>query len=144
MKDIELAKEMLEKSALTLVIVKAEKVIFSSKDKGIKPMYTVIATMKEKLDGASVADRVIGRAAAMLCKYGNIKELHTKIVSEGAVEVLENSNILFKYEEKFPYIKNRDKTDMCPVEKLSQDTDNPALLLKRIQNFLENIKNENK
>ncbi|QZY55208.1 DUF1893 domain-containing protein [Crassaminicella profunda] len=140
MKDIKLAKEVLEKESFTLVIVKEGKVIFSSEDKGIKPMYTAVVSMKEKLKGASVADRVIGRAAAMLCVYGNIKELHTKIISESAVSVLENTNILFEYEKKSTYIKNRDKTDMCPVEKLSQDIDHPIYLIERIQSFLESIK----
>ncbi|MCT4606304.1 MAG: DUF1893 domain-containing protein [Marinisporobacter sp.] len=140
MKDIYLAKEILEEEGRTLVIVKEGKVIFSSKDKGIKPMYTAIDTMKEKLRGASVADRVIGRAAAMLCTYANIKELHTKIISEGAVEVLENSQVIFAYEKKSLYIKNRDKTGMCPVENLSKDIDKPVLLLEKIREFLENIK----
>lgn len=144
MKDIDLAKEVLEKNACTLVIVKEGKVIFSSHDKGIKPMYTVVCNMKEKLHGASVADRVIGRAAAMLCKFANIKELHTKIISEGAVKVLKSSNIQFTYEEMSSYIKNRDKTGMCPVEQLSQDIDSPILLLEKIKSFLENIKNGNK
>ncbi|MCT4618422.1 MAG: DUF1893 domain-containing protein [Marinisporobacter sp.] len=139
MRDIHLAKEILEKEGLTLVIVKEGKVVFSSKDKGIKPIYTAIDTIKQKLNGASVADRVIGRAAAMLCIYANIKELHTKIISEGAVSVLEKSQVSFEYEEKSLYIKNRDKTGMCPVENLSKDVDDPVFLLEKIKRFLQNI-----
>lgn len=142
MKDVDLAKEFLEKEQLTLVIVKEGKVIFSSKDKGIKPMYTAVCELKEKLSGSSAADRVIGKAVAMLCKYANIKELHTKIISEAAVKVLEEGKIIFTYEKSSPYIKNRDKTDMCPVEKLSQNIDNAPLLLERITSFLEGIKNK--
>ena len=139
MKDIDLAKELLEKEKLALVIVKDAKVIFSSKEKGIKPIYTAVNTLKDKLYNSSVADRVIGKAAAMLCKYSNIKVLHTKLISESAIKVLEKENIIFTYDESAPYIKNRDKTDLCPVEKLSSDIDNPNLLIEKITDFLDRI-----
>ncbi|QXM07124.1 DUF1893 domain-containing protein [Crassaminicella indica] len=143
MKELDFAKDVLEKEAYTLVIVKEGKVIFSSKDKGIKPMYTAVYSIKEKLEGASVADRIIGRAAAILCKYAKIKALYTKVISDSAVSVLKNSDILFRYEEKSLYIKNRDQTGICPVEQLSQDIDNPIILIDRIKSFLEDRKKEN-
>ena len=139
MKDIDLAKEILEKEKLALVIVKDAKVIFSSKEKGIKPIYIAVNTLKDKLHNSSVADRVIGKAAAMLCKYSNVKALHTKLISESAIKVLEKENIIFTYDESAPYIKNRDKTDLCPVEKLSSDIDNPNLLIEKITDFLDRI-----
>ncbi|MBF8983547.1 DUF1893 domain-containing protein [Lutibacter sp. B2] len=139
MKDIDLAKAILEKDKLALVIVKEEEVIFYSKEKGIKPIYMAVNTLKDQLVNSSVADRVIGKAAAMLCKYSNIKALHTKLISESAMEVLEKENIILTYDESAPYIKNRDKTDLCPVEKLSSDIENTNLLLEKITDFLESI-----
>lgn len=140
MKDLEIAKETLEQNDLTIAIVKEGKIIFTSTDKGIKPMYTAVLELKEELRGASVADRVIGRAAAILCKYADIKELYAKLISDEAIKVLKNSSISFFYEESSPYIKNRDKTDMCPVEKLSQDVNSPEELIQRISEFLERMK----
>ncbi len=140
MKDLELAKEILEEKELTLAIVKEGKILFTSTDKGIKPMYTAVVELKEELKGASAADRVIGRAAAILFKYAGIKELYTKLISNEAIKVFENSNIKFFYDEGSPYIKNRDKTDMCPVEKLSQGVDNPEELIQRISKFLDSMK----
>lgn len=140
MKDLELAKEFLAQKELTIAIVKEGKIIFTSTDKGIKPMYTAVLELKEELRGASIADRVIGRAAAILCKYAGIKELYTRLISEEAIKVLENSNISFFYDESSPYIKNRDKTDLCPVEKLSQDISSPEELIQRISEFLDRMK----
>lgn len=140
MKDLELAKEVLAERELTLAIAKEGKVIFTSTDKGIKPMYTAVLELREELRGASVADKVIGRAAAILCKYADIKELYTMLISDEAIKVFENSNISFFYDESSPYIKNRDKTDMCPVEKLSQDLDSPEELIQKISQFLDSMK----
>ncbi|MFA5523610.1 MAG: DUF1893 domain-containing protein [Tissierellales bacterium] len=140
MKDLELAKEVLAEKELTIAIVKEGKIIFTSTDKGIKPMYTAVLDLKEDLKGASVADRVIGRAAAILCKHVDIKGLYTKLISHEAIKVFEDTTISFFYDESSPYIKNRDKTDMCPVEKLSQNVNNPEELIQKISHFLDSIK----
>lgn len=139
MKDLDIAKKVLEERNLALVIVKEGKVIFTSNDRGIKPLYAAVLDLKEELKSSSVADKVIGKAAAILCRYIDIKELYTKLISQEAIKILENSGIEFIYDESSPYIKNRDKTDMCPVEKLSQGIDNPEELLARIAEFLDGI-----
>ena len=124
MKDIEIAKEYLEKENLCIAVVKDGNLIFKSSEKGIKPMYTLATEMKEDLKGASIADRVIGKGAAMLCKYIGIKEVYAQLMSNSAIDVLRKSNIAYAYDEICPYIKNRDKTDICPIEKLSKDVEN--------------------
>lgn len=140
MKDLELAKNILEEKELTLAIVKEGKIIFTSTDRGIKPIYTAVLELKEELKGATVVDKVIGRAAAILCKYAGIRALYTKLISNQAIKIFEGSSIKFFYDESSPYIKNRDKSDMCPVEKLSQGVDNPKELIQRISEFLDSIK----
>lgn len=142
MRDCDLAMELLEKEKLTLAIVKDGKLIFKSYEKGIKPLYTAYEELVE-LNGSSVADRVTGRAAAMLCIHTGIKELKTKLISDNAINVLKESNIKFEYDECTPYIKNRDKTGMCPVETLSLKAHNINDLISMIKGFLESIKKGN-
>jgi len=141
MNDIDIAKELLQKEKLALAVVKNSEIIFTSRDRGIKPLFTVVSDLKDELKGASIADRVTGKAAAMLCEYADIKELSTRLISEKAINVLEGTSIIYNYEESTPYIKNRDETGMCPVETLSLKTNNINELLEEITNFLESIKN---
>lgn len=143
MKDIDVAVELLEKEKLALAIVKDGKVIFTSSDKGIKPLYTAVKEQKEELENSSVADRVTGRAAAMLCAYAGVKQLKTKLISDNAVNVLKETSIIYEYDEHAPYIKNRDKTGMCPVETLSLKAENMDDLLAGIESFLDSIKKVN-
>lgn len=140
MKDIDVAMELLEKEKLALVIVKNNKVIFTSSGKGIKPLYTALEELKDELEGSSVADRVTGRAAAMLCTYAGIKQLKTKLISDNAINVLKETNIIYEYDECSPFIENRDRTGMCPVETLSLKANDINELLKGISEFLEKIK----
>jgi hypothetical protein len=83
-----------------------------------------------------VADKVIGKAAAMICEHAGIKELSTKLISEKAVNVLKNTSIIFEYEKLVPYIKNRDQTGMCPIEKLSLEATNIDELLLKISKII--------
>lgn len=143
MKDIDIAIELLHNERLTLAIVKDGKVVFSSKDKGIKPLYKAITEFKADLEGSSVADRVTGRAAAMICAHGGIKYLKTGLISDNGINVLKSTNIIYEYDERAPFIENRDRSGMCPIEKLSLKAENIEELLSRISNFLENINKVN-
>lgn len=137
MKDIEIAKKLLNDENLNLVIVKDSKVIYKSREKGIKPLYAAINEIKHELVDSSISDRVTGKAAAMLCLYGNIKELHTKLISENAIGVLKETAIEFNYDEVTEFIKNRDQTGMCPIETLAVKSNNVDELLINISKFLQ-------
>ena len=62
------------------------------------------------------ADQVIGKAAAFLLRKGGAKYLYAKIISEHALETLKDSGIAVSYGTKVPYIINRKKDGMCPME----------------------------
>jgi|LAHS01.1.fsa_nt_gb hypothetical protein len=139
MKDIEIAKSLLDNGKKVIVIVKDKRMIFSSEGRGIKPVYTALNELKGELQGSSAADKVVGRAAAMIYEYAGIKELSTTLISEGAINVLKNTPIIYEYEKSVPYIENRDRSGMCPVENLSFNVDNIDELLEEISSFLKNI-----
>lgn len=136
MKDIEIAKKILEEQNLCITVVKDGGLIYKSEDKGIKPMYTLATEMKDDLKGASIADRVIGRGAAILCSYVGVKKVYGKLISQSAMEVLKDREIEYDYEKSCPYIENMDRTDMCPIEKLSLDVEDGDVLIDRIKDFL--------
>ncbi|TJX13447.1 DUF1893 domain-containing protein [Tissierella creatinini] len=140
MKDIEIAKKLLLEEQLALVIVKNGEVLYKSKGRGIKPLYTAYTNMKSSLKGASVADKVIGKAAAILCVNAEIQGLYTNLISEKAIEVLDQTDIKFTYNLKVPFIKNRDNTGLCPVENLSLNVEGIDELLIGIDEFLKSIK----
>ncbi|WFA09371.1 DUF1893 domain-containing protein [Tissierella sp. Yu-01] len=140
MRNLDIAKEYLLKNDLNFVIVKDGQVIEESSSRGIKPIYETYKNNVKYFEGASVADRVIGKAAAMFLVSGGIKELYTDLISELAIEILENDDIVVNYSKKVPMILNRAQDDMCPIEKLSSQTNDVYKLVEEISNFLNNIK----
>jgi len=136
-KDIDIARKHLDEKGVRIAVVKEGKLIYKSDERGIKPMYTLAMKLKDGLSNASVADRVIGKGAAILCKHMGVREVHGRLMSDNAIELLRGSNIQFTYEEKCAYIENEDRTGLCPIEKLSIDIEDGDVLLRRIGEFIK-------
>lgn len=136
--DIKLAKKTLLNGEYTLVAVKDGKIIYRSTDKGIKPMFIFTRDLKRVAKNASVADRVIGEGAALLCSDLGLKEVYAGLISEGGMEVFDSKGINYSYDKSCEYIKNRDGSDYCPVEKISMDVKNKSQLVERLEVFLQN------
>lgn len=115
-------KERLEQAKAALVgeitfaAVLADGSLVTSEKKGIAPMMALLAEDVERLKGAVVADRVIGRAAALLMEKGGVAEAYGEVVSSHALDAFEKSKISFSYGREVEYIINRTKTGMCPME----------------------------
>ena len=112
MNDLERAKEGLK--GHTLCLVRGDETIVRD-ERGIAPMMALIAE-KNDLTGFSAADRVVGKAAAMLFVKAKIKELFAETISRSAAEFLRNSGLPFSYRTMTEYIVNRDGTGRCPME----------------------------
>lgn len=104
--------------------------------RGVADLYYLLNNEPLFLNGASVADKVVGKAAAALMILGGIKKLHTDIISSNALELFNDSNIDVSYIEKVPYIINRDKTDWCPMEKICLNETSAVAILPLITNFI--------
>jgi hypothetical protein len=76
MSDAQTAKNLLYANRLTLVVVKNGKVLFQTSSQRISGFIKAIDTAGGELKGASVADRVVGKAIALLCVYSGIQEVY--------------------------------------------------------------------
>lgn len=127
------AKTLLKTRNFTLVAISSNKEVFTSSDRGVKPLLHLLENEKDFLKGASVADKVIGKAAALLMVLGGIKEVHTNVISEPAAEVFEKHNITFFFDKKVERIINRKGDDLCPMETLCMDVEKPSEAFEKIK-----------
>lgn len=101
--------------------------IYTSEKKGIAPIMDILNDNPKLLKGAEIADRVIGKAAALLLVKGGITSLYTEVISEHALNVFKDyRNINVSYNKKVPYIINRTKDGMCPMEKAVLNINSPG------------------
>lgn len=138
-KDLLLAKEILEKEKLSLVFVKDGKIIFKSDKKELDQSLKPTMKKKDLLKDSFLADKVVGRAALSFIEELGVKSFYTEIISREVIDYLKNKDIAYFYDEVVDKILNRDKTDLCPMEKISQSSsDNKEIILK-IKKFLKEV-----
>jgi hypothetical protein len=135
--DGEIAKAALMKGN-AVVVAKDGAVVLTRTGRGIRPLYEIVSNPEygSLLAGAAVADKVVGKAAALLCAAARVKEVYAALLSEPAANVLAAKAIPFACGEKVPLVLNRTRTDICPIEKLAASIDTPAILLEAVAKFL--------
>jgi len=125
MRDLEIAKRALRGKELSLVVVKRGRIIFESNLKGLSGLILAIDTLGLNLHYSSVADKVVGKAAALLLAYSHIGEAYAEVISKDGLETLDEYGIRVEYSSLIPRILNRRGDDICPFEKLSQNLSSP-------------------
>ena len=92
----------------------------------------------------SAADKIVGKAAAMLYKLLNVNDIYGEVMSIRAINFLEQNNINFKYKIKTNEIINRKGTGICPMEQTVLNIENPTEAKKLLENKLKELKIKNK
>jgi hypothetical protein len=133
--DIELARSLLEEEQWNLVIVKEGRVLASSKDRGVTPLFQAIQSIGKGLHNAAVADRIVGSAVAMLCLHARITSVYAGIASQGALDMLKRQGVTISSKSIVPYISNYDGTDLCPFEKMARNSKEPAQLFLKLKSM---------
>jgi hypothetical protein len=135
--DLKIAARLLEQEGHALVVVRDGRVLLSSRMPGVKSLLDALDN--NVLPGSAVADKVIGRAAAMIAVQGEVTAIHTPLMSEGAAEVLAEAGILYCAGKTVPAIKNRDNTGSCPIEYATQFTVVPEKGVNAVRQLLREL-----
>jgi hypothetical protein len=136
MDNLKLAKDNLSQGQYSCVVVRDNEIIYTSYDKGVKPLFQSLIKDQDSLREGYLADKVIGKAAALLALNGGIKAIYTEIISQSGLELLKNKGMEVQYDRLVPYIKNREGSDKCPMEKLVECIDEPEQGFEAIKGFI--------
>ncbi len=131
------AKELLKSEGYTCVLYNGE-VMLTSNLRGVKPLADWYAE-DLKLQGFFAADKVVGKAAAFLYVVLGVECVYAQVISEPALSVLQENNILVEYDNLVAAIKNRAGTGFCPMETAVLDIDNPDEAVAAVINKLKEI-----
>jgi len=133
MQDLEIAKKRMNEKGLALSIVKNSEMIFESVSHGISGVLEAIEKLGDKLEDASVADRVAGKAIALLCVYAKVKAIYAITLSKRAKAVFENHAIYHERDSLVESILDIDKAGICPFEKLATEISDPLEAYERLK-----------
>jgi hypothetical protein len=139
MRDLETARKCLDEKGLTLSIVKEGEIVFETESRGMSAFLGAIERFEDKLKGASIADKVIGKAVALLCVHAKVNAVYAPILSRKAKALLEENSICVEWETLVQNVLNADKAATCPFEELAVEIADPKdayRKFKALQNSL--------
>ena len=136
-KDFERAKKLLKAGKYTCVLCKGEQV-YTSCRRGVAPLLDWLEQGND-YTGFCAADKVVGRAAAFLYQMMGVTRLYAEVVSQLALEVLEQSGIACEYGQLVPAIRNRSGDGFCPMESAVRELNEPEKALAAIKQTQKNF-----
>ena len=126
MRDLDIAKSRLIKENATLVVVDKSRLLFETDSHRISGFLGAIEQLGAQLKGAAVADRVAGKAVALLCAYAGISEVYAKVLSRKAKAVFEEQGIPCEWNALVDNILDLNRSGVCPFEKAAVEISDPA------------------
>ena len=135
MNDLERAKSILQSGDYTCVLCKGDT-LHTSRHRGVRPLLELLET---DVSGFYAADKVVGKATAVLYCLLNVKAIHAQVISQAALQVLQNSPIAVSWDRQVDYIKNHAGDGRCPMEQATEGIDNPQEALVAIQKKLKEL-----
>lgn len=126
------ARNLLESGNYTCVVCK-EDILYTTSHRGVAPLLDWLESGTD-LTGFSAADRVVGRGAAFLYCLLGVKEVHARVMSRPAREVLGSYGIAAGADTFVEGIINRAGTGPCPFEAAVMDIQDAKTALTAIRN----------
>lgn len=117
------AIDRLSASSATCVLCNHESVIISE-EKGIKPLMKLLSSRTD-CNGYSAADKIVGKAAAMLYVLLGVSEVYAQVMSESAQYTLARHGILPFCDTSVKQIINRTGSGICPMEATVENINDP-------------------
>jgi len=131
---------VLENDCVTLLVVRQGTELYRSFLDGVRPLLELAAWFPGGLDGATVADRVVGGCAARIFEYLRVGHVLGLTGSISAERILHAAAIPYSFRITVTDIRNSDDTGPCPFEQLSLIHTNPRDLIPAIRAKLNELR----
>lgn len=131
--------EILRREKCSLV-VKNHDIVTTYSKPGVRDLEYLLDHDPEMLHGATIADKVIGKAAAAMVVVGGVKELYAEVLSKKAIPFLEEAGIVYTYGTLVDTIK--EEGDRCQLEKITAPASTPEETVALLRAHFEEKKRE--
>lgn len=130
-----------ETKEYSLILRDRDKILFSSKKKGLLPLLECVIAWHGKVNNTFLTDKVVGGAAArVIIESKMIGTVMTGVISNGALKLLESHSIPVKWKERADIILRSDRKKICLMEDLSRrNPDNNDFFPALFRHFSLNI-----
>lgn len=131
--------EILRREKCSLV-VKNHGIVTTYSKPGVRDLEHLLDHEPEVLQGAVIADKVIGKAAAAMVVVGGVKALYAEVMSKKAIPFLEEAGIAYTCGTLVDTIK--EEGDRCQLEKITAPATTPEETVALLRTHFEEKKRE--
>ncbi len=128
-------KERIRNEELTIIFESEESVILEANNFGVITLLENYGNVPQVIN---VYDKLIGKGAAILLTQYNVNKVYAKTITKKALEIL-SSKYEVEYDRVVDNILNRDRSDLCPIEKIASETDDIDTLIDELTKFYVKI-----
>ena len=136
MNDLELAQQTFCAGSLAFVLVKNGAVLRSGTRDGIGELIQTLDELGDGAHGASLADKIVGKAVAMVVRACHLQAVYSPLASQAALDALAIAHIPLEYDRLVPLILNKRNDGPCPMEKLTQPIEDPRQAVTALREFV--------
>lgn len=105
----------------SLILKDGEKILFASREGGLKPLVKCVGQFAGKVRGADLMDKVVGMGAARLIALSKmISRVRAELITEDALHYLAKHGIRAEGRKKVKKILGADGINPCPMEMLNE------------------------
>lgn len=130
------ARALLDELDCSCVIIGREGSVMSCNRRGIIDLFDLLKNNPRQLDGAVIADKVVGKGAAALMVSGHVAAVYSRVMSREALSLLSREGVKTICDDVVAEIVNRAGTGRCPVETLCLHCSTAAECLPLIESFI--------
>jgi len=124
--DLELARKQVEDGIASVALACEGRLLGRARGNGLLPLVELLDRLGWSPERGSsawpappaLADRVVGKAAALLAVRAGVRAVWGQVVSQPARDVLAEQCVHVQGEETVPFVCGRQPGEICPMERL--------------------------
>lgn len=136
MNDLELAKRSLMENQLAFALAKNGVILKTGKRDGIGELIETVDSLGDQSIDASLADKIVGKAVAMVARKAGIRAVYSPLASIAARDALAQEHISLECDELVPLILNKRNDGPCPMERLTMPIAEPDTAVTALRDWL--------
>ena len=122
---LSLARDMIENTDSSVVIIKNSQVLAKKKGDGVKPLLEIIDELGDQIHGSILGDRILGKASALLCRYAQVQAVYSTQATKTGIALLIMAGIPSQIDKMISDVKDIGDDSLCSIEKMLADVNSP-------------------
>lgn len=133
---------ILHESGCSLVMMDAQGRVRQFSKKGVRDLENLLDHEPESLRGATIADKVVGKAAAGMMAFGGVREVYAEVLSARAVPMLQKYAIIFSYGHLVDHIVIDKGDNRCHLEEIVAPADTASEVVALLRNHFAEMRSK--